>query len=118
MLVANVGLTQLITISLPVLMMIYPIAITLIILSFLDRYFGSARSVYIGGVLGTGIVSILDGFVFAGIAGENVKQILTSTLPLYSNGVGWVVPALIGVVIGYVFSLRQKQNDELARKAS
>ncbi|MEC1637703.1 branched-chain amino acid transport system II carrier protein [Schinkia azotoformans] len=118
MLVANVGLTQLINISLPVLMMIYPIAITLIILSFLDRYFGSARSVYIGGVLGTGIVSILDGFVFAGFAGENVKQILSSTLPLYSNGVGWVVPALIGVVIGYVFSLRQKQNDELARKAS
>lgn len=118
MLVSNVGLTQLINISLPVLMMIYPIAITLIMLSFFDRYFDSARSVYIGGVLGTGIVSILDGFVFTGIAGENVKQFLTSTLPFYSNGVGWVIPALIGIVIGYVLSLRQKQNEELARKVS
>lgn len=118
MLVANVGLSQLIAISLPVLMMIYPIAIILILLAFFDRYFNSARSVYIGGVLGTGLISILDGFVFAGIAGENVKQFLTSTLPLYSNGVGWVVPALIGIVIGYVFSFREKQNDELERKAS
>ena len=118
MLVANVGLTQLIKLSLPVLMMIYPIAITLIFLTFIDRLFRSSRSVYIGGVIGTGIVSILDGFVFAGLAGDNVKQLLTSILPLYSVGVGWVVPALIGMLIGYFLSFKQIAAKKQYKKAS
>lgn len=118
MLVANVGLTQLIKLSLPVLMMIYPIAITLIFLTFIDRLFRSSRSIYIGGVIGTGIVSILDGFVFAGLAGDNFKQLLSSILPLYSVGVGWIVPALIGMLIGYVLSFKQTAVKKQYKKVS
>lgn len=118
MLVANIGLTQLIKISLPVLMMIYPIAITLIFLTFVDRLFNSSRYVYVGGVLGAGIVSIIDGFVFAGIAGDGIKEFLSSTLPLYSNGVGWIVPSLIGMAIGYALSLFKKQEKKQLRKVS
>ncbi|MBO1914256.1 branched-chain amino acid transport system II carrier protein, partial [Microvirga sp. 3-52] len=35
--IANVGLTELIAISLPILMMIYPIAIVLMLMSFIDK---------------------------------------------------------------------------------
>lgn len=117
MLVANVGLTQLIKLSLPVLMMIYPIAITLIFLAFLDRLFNRSRYVYIGGVVGTGIVSILDGLVFAGLAGEKVRSLLASILPLYNHGVGWIIPALIGIVLGYILSLIKKAKKKQLKAA-
>ncbi|WP_458412211.1 branched-chain amino acid transport system II carrier protein [Schinkia sp. CFF1] len=118
MFVANIGLTQLIKISVPVLMMIYPIAITLIFLSFLDRFFNSSRYVYVGGVIGTGVISILDGFVNTGLLGDSIKALLSSTLPLYENGVGWIVPALIGIFIGYILSFGQRQKKKQLKEAS
>ena len=45
--VANVGLTQLISFSVPVLMMVYPLAIVLMLMSFIDKLFGRKPIVYI-----------------------------------------------------------------------
>ena len=47
-LVANIGLTQLITVSIPVLMTLYPIAISLIFLTFLHHAFNGRSEVYQG----------------------------------------------------------------------
>lgn len=47
-LVANIGLTQLIKISIPVLITMYPIAITLIFLTFLHSVFNGRFEVYQG----------------------------------------------------------------------
>lgn len=115
MLIANVGLTQLINLSLPVLLVIYPIAITLVFLAFLNNFFKGSRYVYTGGVIGTALVSIWDGLVYSGIAGENVKQILSDLLPLYNEGVGWIVPALIGIAIGYLFSFKEKKQQKIQK---
>ena len=46
-LISNVGLTQLISFSLPVLMMVYPLAIVLMLMSFIDKLFGREPIVYI-----------------------------------------------------------------------
>ena len=45
--IANVGLTQLISISVPVLLTIYPLAIVLMLISFIDKSFGRKPIVYI-----------------------------------------------------------------------
>ena len=39
MIIANVGLTQLLTISIPVLVAIYPVAVALVIVTYLERWF-------------------------------------------------------------------------------
>lgn len=69
-LVANIGLTQLIKISIPVLITMYPIAITLIFLTFLHSVFNGRFEVYQGSLILTFIFSSLDGLKAAGIESE------------------------------------------------
>jgi len=44
--VANVGLSQLISLSIPVLVAIYPVAVALVLVTFLKSYFGRPRLVF------------------------------------------------------------------------
>lgn len=101
--IGNFGLTQLIAISLPILMMVYPLAIVLMILSFIDKSFGRQPIVYILALAATAFVSIFDGLKTAKIDVAPVTSILKH-LPLYEQQIGWLVPAIIGALIGVVIS--------------
>ena len=101
---ANVGLTQLIAISLPVLMMIYPLAIVLMLMSFIDKLFGRRPIVYILALIATAFVSVFDGLLAANIDVKPVTSLLAH-LPLYEQQIGWLIPAIIGALIGVVISL-------------
>lgn len=103
--VANVGLTQLIAISVPVLMGIYPIAIVLMLISFLHNFFRGYRSVYVGAILFTAAVSLVDGASMMGVPVASITLFFGKYLPLYSQGVGWIVPALVGGLLGFVWGL-------------
>ena len=101
--IANVGLTQLISISIPVLLTIYPLAIVLMLMSFIDKSFGRKPIVYILALLATAFVSIFDGLKGAGIDIKPVNDVL-AYLPLYEQQIGWLVPAIVGALIGLVLS--------------
>lgn len=103
--VANVGLTKLISITVPVLTALYPVAIVLIILTFFHSLFKGKSEVYLGSLLLTAIISIMDGIVASGIKMDAVSEFFTQYLPLYSVGIGWVIPAIIGGVLGYMVYL-------------
>ena len=104
MLLANMGLTQILSISVPILNAIYPIAIMLIVLSMLEYLIKLDNIVYGLTILLTGVVSCIDALMQVGFnlsfLGEFIK-----TLPLYSEGLSWIVPALIGIVLGFILSL-------------
>ncbi|MFP7253973.1 branched-chain amino acid transport system II carrier protein [Terribacillus goriensis] len=102
--VANIGLTELISISVPVLMAIYPITISLVFLTFLHPLFGGKREVYIGSLVLTFCVSIFDGFNEAGLQITPVNDFFQAVLPFYEVGLGWVVPSIIGGLLGLVVS--------------
>ncbi|RHW38314.1 branched-chain amino acid transport system II carrier protein [Lysinibacillus yapensis] len=102
--VSNVGLTKLIAISVPVLVAVYPIAIMLVLLSLVERLFNSARIVFAIALTITGIISMFDGLKAAGISISPIENLL-STLPLYNAGIVWLIPAIIGAIIGYIISL-------------
>ena len=59
--VANVGLTQLIAVSVPVLTAIYPLAIVLIFLTFFHSLFKGRAEVYQVSLIVTFIISLFDG---------------------------------------------------------
>ena len=101
--IGNFGLTQLIAISLPVLMMVYPLAIVLMLMSFIDKSFGRQPIVYILALAATAFVSIFDGLKTAKIDVAPVTSILKH-LPLYEQQIGWLVPAIIGAFIGIIIS--------------
>lgn len=94
MLISNIGLAGIIRLSTPVLNALYPVAIVLIVLSFLPQRF-QKRPVYIGCVSLTAAQSILAALPFSAA--------VASALPLGSAGFGWVLPALAGAVLGSFF---------------
>ena len=101
LLVSNIGLSKIISFSAPVLYFLYPLAIVLILLSIFGKYFNHAREVYCFGIGFTMIAAVLDLFRVSGI--NAVSGIVASAegwLPLYSMGLGWVTPSVLGVIIG------------------
>jgi branched-chain amino acid:cation transporter, LIVCS family len=101
---ANIGLSQLISVSVPVLTAIYPVAIVLIILSFFHEAFSGRQEVYLGSIIATALVSIADGLKAFGINLGTIEQVY-SHIPLYADGIGWLVPAIIGAVVGFIIAL-------------
>ncbi|MFA9559042.1 branched-chain amino acid transport system II carrier protein [Evansella sp. AB-rgal1] len=96
---ANMGLTQLIQFSIPMLFMIYPIAIVLILYTQFGD-FGKDSNIYKGSVIGAAIVSIPDGLSQTVVFSETFLPFL-QFLPFSNIGLAWLTPALFGGVIGY-----------------
>ncbi|MGE6377954.1 branched-chain amino acid transport system II carrier protein [Peribacillus muralis] len=112
--VANIGLTQLIAISVPVMTAIYPLAIVLIFLTFFHSLFKGRPEVYQGSLLLTFIVSLFDGLSGAGVHISFIDTFFNAILPLYGAGLGWIVPAIVGGVVGYASSLiRPSHNHQI-----
>lgn len=99
MILANMGLTKILAISVPVLIAIYPIAIMLIVLAIFDGIWKGSVIIYNVTILFTGLVSIIEALDQVKLKLGFVTK-LCSELPLYKEGLGWVVPAICGMVIG------------------
>ena len=111
-LIANVGLTNIITYAVPVLMFLYPLAITLMLLALVGRFFDNDQGVY-RWVTGLTLVAAVFDFIksMAGVLPEGVASALHLSavvdfggviLPFYDLGLGWICPALVGFVIGLI----------------
>ncbi len=105
---ANFGLSSIIGYSVPVLMFLYPLAITLILLSLFGRLFDYDRTVFACTTTLT-LVGALYDFVAALPSGllvacrlDGVLETLKTALPLAKLGLFWVIPALLGLAIGLV----------------
>ena len=59
--ISNIGLDMLVQVSLPVLMMIYPVTVVLVILSFFKKWIGNRKMVYVLGMLFAFCVAFVDG---------------------------------------------------------
>ncbi|PEE41599.1 branched-chain amino acid transport system II carrier protein BrnQ6 [Bacillus pseudomycoides] len=105
--VANLGLTQLNALALPILIAIYPIGIVLIILSLIENYLRIPLAMYVGGIIGAFVISFFDGLNNAHIQIAALAPILEK-VPFYSVGIGWLIPGMIGMFVGYVVSAFQK----------
>ncbi len=102
-LIANQGLNTIISISVPVLVFLYPIAIVLILLTFLHKLFHGNQGVYRISILFTAIVSLYDGMAEFGFDMSAITPIMEK-LPFFQIGLGWLLPAIIGGIIGYLLT--------------
>ena len=105
-LIANLGLDAVIACSLPVLMFLYPLAITLILLALCGNLFGQDRRVYRWVTAFTAVAAVFD--LVKALPAALVERlhlgvlldVAQKLLPLFNKGMGWLVPALIGLAIG------------------
>ena len=108
-LLANVGLTAIITYAVPVLMFLYPLAITLILLALLGHFFDHDRAVY-AWVTGLTLVAAfydllrtLPDHLRAVLHVNGLVDTVGKALPFATIGLGWICPAILGLVIGLIF---------------
>ena len=107
-LAANFGLDTIIAWSTPMLMFLYPLCLVVILLSVFSPMFNRDGVVYLFVVLFTVVPALGDmvvsfpKVVSASAFGTAVAAV-RSHLPLASLGLSWLVPALVGLVLGLVF---------------
>lgn len=112
--IANFGLTTIVSWCVPVLMFLYPLAITLILLSLSGKFIGTNPTVYRTTTAFTLIAAVFDmiGTVSGMIPGSRMlaglKAFAGNFLPLYDLGLGWILPAAIGFLVGLFLTKRKK----------
>lgn len=108
---ANKGLSGIISISVPVLMLLYPLTVVIILLAFLNNWFGGSRVVYVCTIFATLIVGVLDAWKAAFSFAPETAALINSIFPLYDIGMGWLLPATAGFVLGLVLKTAIGKKD-------
>ncbi len=101
MLISNVGISTMISLASPMLSVLYPLLLTQVFLSFFSEKIRK-NGVFIGAALGAVIPMLLDVAYGFGLPFGFVTK-----LPLYSLGFAWVIPAVIGGLIGALIPERK-----------
>lgn len=108
LLFSNLGLAIILQIAEPLLFFIYPIAIVLVLLSLFQYIFGESKKMYIYSVAVALIFAthdLLASFKIEILSLDSIFQ----QLPLYSNDLEWMLPALVASIIGYAIDFKQKR---------
>lgn len=110
-LISNIGLSDIITLSVPVLYFLYPLAMVLIAAGIIGGSAQHTRPVYAWPVGLTFIAAIFD---LARVSGLSALRPLVSAaerfLPFYSYGLGWICPAACGFLIGFILYFRRRSD--------
>ena len=104
------GVESIIRISVPILIFIYPVTISLILLNLFGKYIKNDY-VYKGVVLFTGIVGLIESLDSLGIENYYTKSVL-EILPFSDYGLTWLFPGLIGYILcSLIFRRTEKKED-------
>ncbi|MEK3988655.1 branched-chain amino acid transport system II carrier protein [Robertmurraya sp. FSL R5-0851] len=105
---SNMGLAQILKVSVPFLVTAYPLTIVLTLLTFFSRYYKNIRKVYGSAMLFTGIFAVNSGLATAGV-NLGFLQSVAKALPFASVGLEWIIPAFVGTAIGWLLGIFEKK---------
>lgn len=105
---ANLGLSSIIKISIPVLMFLYPLSIVLILLALFGKLFNNSKIVY-KWTIGFTLIGAVYDFLCAlpsdfigSIYLSKPLEFIGKLLPFSSYGLGWICPTLLGLFVGVI----------------
>lgn len=104
-LVANVGLTKLIALSIPVLLALYPVAIALVMLAFMRPFMGQPRVTYMLSCAVAFVLAMVDVAMYLGC---DLKGL--DFLPLFDKGMAWLIPTVVTLVVTSLVLPNAKRN--------
>ncbi len=110
-LIANVGLSQLISLSVPVLFALYPVAVALVALTFVRSKLPNPRVAYRSVLLVSLLFALIDA---AKVAGLDVSAF--NMLTLFEVGMGWVLPTFAAIVC--MFFIAKSSQPELTEETA
>ena len=117
--VSNMGLSTIIRYSIPVLMLIYPPAISLVLLALFGKHFHHDKKVYVWVTAFTWAAALFD---FFKTLPEQIQLLLhldkavvfaENFLPFFNLNLGWIIPAMLGLIIGLGFKKSRKRVQAL-----
>lgn len=95
------GVDNIVKISGPILNILYPVAITLIATTLLDKFLTNVNAVRLG---------VYTSLVFGLLS--QVPGINLSFIPLGSQGFAWLIPTVLAILVGYAL-FRNKNEDSV-----
>lgn len=99
---ANQGLKAVIEKSIPVLLILYPIAMTLVLIMLVAKFVPTPLLAFQIPIILVTIVSVLS------VISSQFKVLpFMNSLPLKAQSMEWLIFAVVGYIIGYVLGLRQ-----------
>ena len=114
-LVCNLGLNAILKISIPILNIIYPVAIVLIILGLTNKLWENNKFTYKLVIFSTGVISILHSFDMAGVSLGFFTKVLR-LLPFYEDGFGFLTVAifmsLLSVLINLIYKKKVARDEQ------
>ncbi|WP_228550771.1 branched-chain amino acid transport system II carrier protein [Endozoicomonas sp. OPT23] len=109
-LIANVGLNELLSLTIPALYAIYPVAITLILLCLVRERLANPGRTFLITLLPVAIIGLTDGLVAGQIEAIAPFASLLAKLPLAEHDLGWMLPGLLAFTAGVLTT--GKSNEE------
>ncbi|MBP2024616.1 branched-chain amino acid transport system II carrier protein [Peptoniphilus stercorisuis] len=107
---ANFGLNTILKYSLSLLVVIYPVSIILVLLSFLDKYLDGNKLVYTLTIYVTMAISLVDAFKALNIKVPLLYDLFMK-LPFADLSLGWVIPAIVTFLVSIILSkILQRQR--------
>lgn len=103
---SNLGVDKIISIAAPILSILYPVAIVSVLMSCLSNIF-TKDSMFKGAAYATLFVSLLTALNNSGFKIPFINQ-----LPFAKFGFNWIIPAILGAVIGNVI-FKDKHKDSV-----
>lgn len=101
------GVDMIIQFAYPPLAFVYPIAITLVLYIIIFGRFVKAKAPYIGAIIASTVIATISVCNVLGL--WNKEQLtLFNRLPLFEIDLAWVLPSIIGFVIGLIISKTAK----------
>lgn len=113
--ISNIGLTSIINYSVPALMFLYPVAIVLILIGIFTGQ-SENRIVFRCILIGTIFAAIFD-FIKTLPFGIDIS-FAAKFLPFFDAGFAWIVPSIVGLVIGLILKGRKKSANTKAESES
>lgn len=98
MLIALIGVDKIVIFSNPIYATIYPVILTILILGVFNKVIPNNRS-YQGAVIFTFIYSFCETLLTFNIHITFLEKLIT-IMPFSAQGLGWILPSIIGFILG------------------
>lgn len=106
--ISNFGLNNIIKFSIPVLLLLYPMVITLIIIVIVNKFFKLSKKAMVLSMFITTAISVIN--VLGIFFNIDLFSNFINSLPLAKESMPWLIPMFVG--LGFAFVLNDKQEAE------
>lgn len=113
--IASLGVEKIISFSVPILCLVYPVVIVLIVMTVFLREKLTSRAPYAGAVTGAFALSFIEFLISMG-AKSSVLISFRDSLPFAEAGFGWIVPSIVMSIIFVIFD-KMLQKDTVQENA-